>query len=147
MDPSDILVAHAPEHGALRTVTLELLLDYQGGGLSGSAARSDWLRSVPTPHEQELIGQVAGLSLEAFITGATSPESLRGAISRDAADLFAPHVSPASLAFRGLAATSAAAFVSTVQRSSMDEAAMVLLMGCTLLQKANGWSALREQGK
>lgn len=147
LDPSDVLVAHVTPHEALRSVTLELLLDYQGGGLGGSQARSEWLQHVPIPADQEVIRLVAEQSLGAFDAGATSVEALSEAIANSATARFAPHVSPASLAFRGLAETTAAAFLATVRRDSLDQAAMILLMGCTLLQKAHGWSSLREQGR
>ena len=146
-DPSDVLVAHVPEEDAVRQVTLECLLDYQGGGIAGSSARSSLLQAVPSPDEQQMISEVAFTCVEAFEQGASSAEQITELLSSTAEQVFAPYVSSASLAFRGLVAATSAAFAATVNQRGLDEAVMVMLMGCTLLQKSHGWTSLREQGR
>ena len=145
--PADALVAHAPEEEALRQVTLECLLDYQGGGIAGSPTRSAFLQAVPSHGEQETISEVAFACVEAFESGAKSTDQIAGLLTSTAERVFAPHVSSASLTFRGLVAATSQAFVATADQKGLDEAVMVMLMGCTLLQKAHGWTSLREQGR
>lgn len=146
-DPSDILVAHIPAEEALKQVTLECLLDYQGGGLAGSSARSVLLQSVPSPTEQQLISEVAFACIEAFDQGVQDPQEIARVLTTAAERSFAPYVSSASLAFRGLVTATSDAFVSTAYGSGLEEAMTVMLMGCTLLQKAHSWTSLREQGR
>lgn len=147
LDPSDILVAHVPAEEALKQVTLECLLDYQGGGLTGSPTRTSLLQSVPSPDEQQLISEVAFSCVEAFDHGVRDPQDVARVLATAAERSFAPFVSSASLAFRGLVAATSNAFVSTANGRSFEEALTVMLMGCTLLQKAHGWTSLREQGR
>ena len=146
-DPSDVLVAHVPNEEALKQVTLECLLDYQGGGIAGSASRTALLQSVPSPDEQQSISEVAFACVEAFDQGTRDPQDIANILAAAAERSYAPHVSSASLAFRGLVTATSNAFVTTAHGRGIEDALTVMLMGCTLLQKAHGWTSLREQGR
>lgn len=137
------ILEHIPDEEAFSQVTIECLADYLMA--RGTSRCSQWLWSVPSDEERKSIGDVAFAVIEDFEDGRTVPDQVKQALSEKAGRLFLPDEASLSPLFHGLVSGTAHAFVASANVETEVKAVRVMLVGCTLLQKAQVWSRLREQ--
>ncbi|MDA2974002.1 MAG: hypothetical protein O2986_05570 [Actinomycetota bacterium] len=145
LDPSDIIIASASERAMRESQIGDLILDYQGGGIAGSAAALAYMRSAPTEDEIERAKEITRSVLE-LLTEVGAVFNLLNpllivktleVLGREGQDL-------SSTEYGVLEATATAVCHLAGRRdATMDDVMRVVVVGTTLGVRTATWESLR----